>query len=235
MSPQPYREDPALARYPLHTSWRTVIVLAGREVVIAIAISGGVLRATEMLRGITPVWLVVLAVLFPFAAFLLWLKQLPRLVVRDGTAIELRRDRLDIVAPGRPARSIALSALEVTVSGTQFEQVRVVEGRRVRTTVQRPTDVLIVGPDVQLDVSASTFDSVADAARLASDVERVRAGKEPLARGAFDLAAIASVVEQAMAMVAPAKTTEAAARDELDDRIDRELAALDGHTDDRCE
>ena len=212
----PYRSETPRSRYVLRTPWTRALSIAVREIGLAIVLDLVVYRsalAANLLRhrDDVPIWLVAVIVILPVLAVLLWLWNVRRFLVRAGTMLELYDDRIAIAVPGRPIRVVAMSSPATEITMAPFDAV-------TRLPFLAPTNVLLAGEGVRFEVSPLTFETRTAAARFASDVARLREGKAPLDHDApLD---VAKLVDERMAR------RRASGRDELDDRLDEELARM---------
>ncbi len=229
----PYRAEAPLARHRLRTPWREIAVRVGRETAIALGLAFGVRWAVRLvmlarhIAGPLPLWLEVTLALVPIVAAWVAILGARRLAFARGTTLELYADRLELVAPARPARVVPLASLELDVVSTIVEETRVVHGRAVRLPLPRPAQVRIRGGRHDFEVPATAFETPWHAARLASDVRRLREGKPLLdhdrAPDGADVEALLASAEPALRPLVAGESAPSE-RDELDERLDEELA-----------
>ena len=211
----PYREEAPRSRYALRTPWSRAFGLAAREIGLAIVLDIVVFRVAVSAtlvrhRDEVPSWLLGVLVLLPVLAVALWLMNVRRFLVRHGTTLELYDDRIAIVAPGSKPRVIALSSPGIEITMAPLDDL-------APLPLLGPTNVILAGEGVRFEVSPLAFETPTAAARFASDVARLREGKAPLDHDAVGAAAVAD-----------ARTAKqlAAGRDDLDARLDAELARM---------
>jgi hypothetical protein len=233
MAQPPYRAAAPLARHSLHTPWREIALRVGREAAFALLLVSVVRWTVKLVMlarhigGGSPRWLDVALAIVPVAAALVALIGARRLAFPRGTTLELYADRLELVTPGRPTRVVSMTSLEIELETAIVEERRVVNGRVLRLPLPRPAHLRIRGGRHDLVVPAAAFETPWHAARLASDVGRIREGKALMDHDRVDAHALLASVDEAFGTLVARKRVPGD-QDDLDARLDEEIARESG-------
>lgn len=219
----PYREsDAPLARYVLRTSWSALVIRAVLGVVgLSIALSLAVLTFQGIIIGMVG-WVVCLAAAIFGIAMLVGLS---RFKVQNGAELRVYRTHVDVPMAFAPPREMPVRDLEVEVRSRNGFQDVVVEGKPMRIPNTIPIDLTLTSPSHRRVLSALLFETPIHAARLASDVRRLREGKELVDHEHPDLEEMMGDFQRIFGDLFQQQA--APKRDEEDERLDEELRKLD--------
>ncbi len=171
-APDPYRSVAPLRSYRVYAAWGAVaarvfaaLLLVGLVVAVVLA---------PQAHGVGPLALVFVVTL----ALLFLLRGLGALIVPRGATVDVHRDKIVVPRAWGSPRVFDVAVLVVEVVTQQGERSIVVRGQRVMAPYALPVRITLRDEKHELTLSAALFETRWDAQRLASDIARLKAGRE---------------------------------------------------------